>query len=563
MEDSYISNIHEDDQILESEYLEKIHKLESEIDSLKLKLAESDKKIITQKHQIENMEIELSNKNNEIKNLEVLINFYKKEKGDNNQIQEYIDKIKNLEESLLVKNKKIEEINKDLNEQYSINEKLINALTEKDKIKKEEDVDSDDSNDLEKINDTKKFESLQDKIEELEETINELNKDKENIADKYEDKIQEIKKENNDYQNQISELENEIKEINQKYEIEKLKNSGKPEIEKEIEMLFKEQIENLKNEINEEKEKIIMIKEKAKEQRESDMKEILDLEKNLEELKEEMSLLKKEKESIIQDKKTLEETNKKLIKLNKELETISTQQYNTDLLLNNYKSILDKKNIEIDNLTSKCKEFKETLDQYEKEKDTNLESFNNEKQILKSELEEKNKKIGIIYRELNELRAKEGKGEADITKISGDPKQKLYDEIKELKSNLEKKEKENIELNNKLENYKINNKNELEAQNEYLKGLIEGYKQNIDNLKEQKNKEKKDFVEQLEKLDMEMGNCKCQIAAVQYESDRKLINYINYVKKLQRKLESLGFKFKDKNKNLKGFGSFMKANTMV
>ena len=161
-------------------------------------------------------------------------------------------------------------------------------------------------------------------------------------------------------------------------------------------MLFKEQIENLKNEINEEKEKIIMIKEKAKEQRESDMKEILDLEKNLEELKEEMSSLKKEKESIIQDKKTLEETNKKLIKLNKELETISTQQYNTDLLLNNYKSILDKKNTEIDNLTSKCKEFKETLDQYEKEKDTNLESFNNEKQILKSELEEKNKKIGII-----------------------------------------------------------------------------------------------------------------------------------------------------------------------
>ena len=58
-----------------------------------------------------------------------------------------------------------------------------------------------------------------------------------------------------------------------------------------------------------------------------------------------------------------------------------------------------------------------------------------------------------------------------------------------------------------------------------------------------------------------MGNYKCQIAAAQYEADRKLINYKNYVKKLQRKLESLGFKFKDKNK--KGFGSFMKANTMV
>ena len=46
MEDSYISNIHEDDQILESDFYEKISQLEKENDSLKLKLAESDKKII-------------------------------------------------------------------------------------------------------------------------------------------------------------------------------------------------------------------------------------------------------------------------------------------------------------------------------------------------------------------------------------------------------------------------------------------------------------------------------------------------------------------------------------
>ena len=58
-----------------------------------------------------------------------------------------------------------------------------------------------------------------------------------------------------------------------------------------------------------------------------------------------------------------------------------------------------------------------------------------------------------------------------------------------------------------------------------------------------------------------MGNCKCQIAEIQYESDRKIINYKNYVKKLQKKLESLGFKFKDKNK--KEFNSFIKANNMV
>ena len=42
----------------------------------------------------------------------------------------------------------------------------------------------------------------------------------------------------------------------------------------------------------------------------------------------------------------------------------------------------------------------------------------------------------------------------------------------------EKKEKEYNELKNKIEIEKVNNKNEFEAQSEYLKGLIEGYKKN-------------------------------------------------------------------------------------
>ncbi len=112
MEDSYISNIQEDDQILDSDSIEKIHQLETQIESLKLQLSESEKKIISQKHQIENMEIEFSNKNNTIKSLEGLVEFYQQEKGlnneDNNKYQEYESKIKNLEESLEIKNKKIE-----------------------------------------------------------------------------------------------------------------------------------------------------------------------------------------------------------------------------------------------------------------------------------------------------------------------------------------------------------------------------------------------------------------------------------------------------------------------
>ena len=181
--------------------------------------------------------------------------------------------------------------------------------------------------------------------------------------------------------------------------------------------------------------------------------------------------------------------------------------------------------------------------------------------MLQLEIDEKNKKIEMIHRELNELRIKEGKGEADITKLSEDPKQKLYDEIKELKINLDKKEKEINEINQKLENYQIESKNELKAQTEYLNGLIEGYKQNIEKLKEQKNKEKIDFENRIEKLDIEIGNFKCQNAALQYEADRKIVNYKKYIKKLQVKLESLGFKFKDNNK--KEINSFFKANTIV
>ena len=60
MEDSYISNIQDDDQLLDSELLEKMHKLETENENMKLQLSEAEKKILEQKHEIESMQIELS-----------------------------------------------------------------------------------------------------------------------------------------------------------------------------------------------------------------------------------------------------------------------------------------------------------------------------------------------------------------------------------------------------------------------------------------------------------------------------------------------------------------------
>ena len=104
--------------------------------------------------------------------------------------------------------------------------------------------------------------------------------------------------------------------------------------------------------------------------------------------------------------------------------------------------------------------------------------------MLLSDLDDKNKKLEVALRELNEIRNKEGKGEANMEKIMEDPKQKLYDEIKEYKMEIEKKNKENNELKNKLANIEIDNRNELEAQTEYLNNMIEGYKKNLESMKE-------------------------------------------------------------------------------
>jgi chromosome segregation ATPase len=217
-------------------------------------------------------------------------------------------------------------------------------------------------------------------------------------------------------------------------------------------------------------------------------------------------------------------------------------------IINNYKSKLDKKNNEIDKLMAKCKEYKENLEQNEKDKEIKLKELQKEKEVLEYEIKDKSKKLEIALRELNELRSnKEGEGEANKEITSEDPKQKLYDEIKEYKKEIEMKNKENNDLKNKLDKCEINYKNELKAQTEYLNNMIEDYKKNIDNIKEQKIKACKDYKEQIEKYEVELGKYKCQLANVHFEMEKKLILYKNYVRKLQMKLEGLGFKFKDSN----------------
>ena len=549
MEENYISSFGSESETSDLELYEQIDNLQKEKGKLEKEIKTLKRENLAQKHNIQDLEINMDHLKEQVKNQTNLIKFYKDNK-DNNKSKESDEKIKSLEESILIKDKKIEELTKELKEQSSLNEKLVDVITNKEEIIKKLEKGTNINNGLDNEDNFKiRIEKLEEEIENLKQKISDLESEKEKIIDKYEDKIALINKENNDYQDKIYDCENEIlnlKEVNKKYEIEEVRKKGGPDTEGEIDKLYKEEIENLKNALKEEKDNKKYIKEKAQEQRNSDVKEILDLEKINDNLKNEINDLKVSKDIIENEKKNIENLYEKLIKKNKELENIYSDKTDNELILNKFQSKLEKKNLEIENLTSKCKEFKDSLDQYEKEKEEREKEFKHEKDVLLSEVNDKSKRLEVVLRELNEIRTKEGKSEANVDSLIEDPKQKLYDEIKVIKKEILEKNKEINDLKIKLDNSEIDRKNELEAQTEYLNSMIESYKKNIGVLKEQKIKDEKDFENQIENLEIEVGNYKLQMASAQFDMDRKLVNYKNYVKKLQAKLESLGFIFKDK-----------------
>ena len=567
--EEYLSNIAEDQ--LDLENLQKINKLEIKCEKYRQENSDLKKQNLSQKHRIQDLEIEIDHSQETIKNQLGLIKFYKQyrmeqeQKNDQDKLREMEGKIKSLEESMSIKDKKIQDLYQELKEQKYLNDKLVDVITTKEemikKLEKGQNLDDD--------NQDTTTARLEEEIDNLKQRISDLENEKKNIIDKYDDKVKDLNQENNKYQDKIYDLENEIlnlKEINKKFEIEEIKQRGGPDTDSEVEKAYKEEIENLKSALNEVKESKKQIKEKAQEQRDSDVKEILDLEKTVEDLKTELNELKKEKLVVENEKKSKENMNEKLLKRNKELEGILGEHGDNEDIINNYKLQLDKKNKEIENLNAKCKEFKENLDLYDQEKETKLKEFQHEKEVLKSELEDKSKKLEVALRELNELRTSGGQGEANIDKLMQDPKQKLYDEIDKCKKELEEKTKEIVDLKNKLANSEIDTRNELEAQTEYLNNIIEEDKRNLEKMKTQKEQEAKDFNEQIAQLEVEIGNYKCELATTQFEMDKKIVTYNKYVKKLQTKLESLGYKFKGKNYNVgrmsvdfarsKTFGSF-------
>ena len=308
MEDNYISNIGSESDTSDLELYEQIDNLQKEKGKLEKEIKTLRRENLAQKHNMQDLEINMDHLKEQVKNQSNLIKFYKDNK-DNNKNKESEEKIKSLEESLLIKDKKIEELTKELSEQSSLNEKLVDVITNKEEIIKKLEKGTDINNGLDNEDNLKiKIEKFEEEIENLKQKISDLESEKEKIIDKYEDKIALINKENNDYQDKIYDCENEIlnlKEINKKYEIEEVRKNGGPDAEAEIDKLYKEEIENLKNALKEEKDSKKYIKEKAQEQRNSDVKEILDLEKINDNLKNQLNELKISKDIIENEKKNM------------------------------------------------------------------------------------------------------------------------------------------------------------------------------------------------------------------------------------------------------------------
>ena len=134
MEDNYISNIGGEND-LEFDYLDKINQIQIENENNKIDLQELKKETLEQKHRIQDLEIEVDHNNETIKNQNGLIKFYKQYRMDHEdnaqqkKLAEYEEKIKSLEESISIKAKKIENLNNEIKEQTTLNEKLVDVIT--------------------------------------------------------------------------------------------------------------------------------------------------------------------------------------------------------------------------------------------------------------------------------------------------------------------------------------------------------------------------------------------------------------------------------------------------
>ena len=117
-------------------------------------------------------------------------------------------------------------------------------------------------------------------------------------------------------------------------------------------------------------------------------------------------------------------------------------------------------------------------------------------------------------------------------------------QIEKLKEEIKYYEKQ-LESNTK-DNSKVKKYDELEAKNKFLNETIETMTKNIEELKNLKLKAEEDFKNEMTRVETELGQAKCELATSVYEKELVETKYKRYIDKLKTKLESMGFKFKQK-----------------
>ena len=188
MEENYISNIDEETDL---ELINRIKQMELDNETYKHNIKKLKKECLEQKHKIRDLELEIESKGETIKNQNGLIQFYKKyrteheENDTQKKLVDYEAKIKSLEESNAIKDKKMEDLKNELSEQSALNEKLVDIITNKEEtIKKMERGENNQEN-----NENSNVTKLEEEIENLKNKISDLENENNKITDKYEEKI--------------------------------------------------------------------------------------------------------------------------------------------------------------------------------------------------------------------------------------------------------------------------------------------------------------------------------------------------------------------------------------
>ena len=131
------------------------------------------------------------------------------------------------------------------------------------------------------------------------------------------------------------------------------------------------------------------------------------------------------------------------------------------------------------------------------------------------------------------------------------PSTALEDQLEESKKTITKLKEEIAYYEKQIETLKKDSTkakkyDELEAKNKYNENTIETMTNNINELKQQKKKAQEDFDKELEKVNLELTEVKCELAKANFDKDLATTKMQRYINKLKSKMSALGFKFKSK-----------------